>query len=124
MEGFANSAKASLMHHDSTSAKSSSRIMNNVQTTSNHQAQDQDHSSYIRIRVLNSTEVYEGNDAILKCEFDRTNSLYEVSAWYRDDGKIYLPLERLVASVRRTLGTGGGGGWSSSFHYGKSHSKL
>ena len=60
----------------------------------------------IRVRVLNSSEVYEGNDAILKCEFNRYNSLYEVAAWFRDDGKIYLPLERLVSSIRRTLSGG------------------
>jgi len=56
------------------------------------------------VRSLNSSEVFTGNDAILKCDFDRTNSLYEVTAWLRDDGKIYLPLDQLLDSIKRTLG--------------------
>lgn len=61
--------------------------------------------SNVRIRVHNSSEILEGNDAILKCELDRRiTTLYEVVAWYRDDGRIYLPLEQLVQSIRRSLG--------------------
>ncbi|OTF82590.1 hypothetical protein BLA29_001942 [Euroglyphus maynei] len=51
---------------------------------------DDDDDQMIRVRVLNSTEIYEGNDAILKCEFNRYNSLYEVAAWFRDDVQIHI----------------------------------
>lgn len=59
------------------------------------------------IQTLNTSEVTEGNDAILKCSFNRQNSLYEISSWMRDDGKIYLPLESLYRNVRQTLGLSG-----------------
>ena len=105
-------------HHTTTSAKQ------REQTSMNNDDDDQ----MIRVRVLNSSEVYEGNDAILKCEYNRYNSLYEVAAWFRDDGRIYLPLERLVSSIRRTLSGGLSTSSSSSsssslssnkIHYGK-----
>lgn len=57
----------------------------------------------IYVRTLNSSEILDGNDAILKCDFDRHNSLWQINAWYRDDGKIFLPLESLVQSIQQAF---------------------
>ena len=57
------------------------------------------------VRSLNSSDVFPGNDAILRCDYSSSSSLYEVTAWFRDDGKIYLPLEQLFSSVHKKLGS-------------------
>lgn len=81
----------------------------------NSGADNEDHQDLYgtSVRSVNSSEVFEGNDAVLKCDFDRHNSLLEVAAWLRDDGKIYLPIEMLVESIKRSLGASGVGGQES-----------
>ncbi len=69
---------------------------------------------------MNSSEVIEGGDAVLRCEFERHNSLFAVAAWFGDDGRIFLPVEQLVDAVKRSVGGSGssggtGGGHESSF---------
>lgn len=82
-------------------------------------------SSSLYIRSVNSSEVIEGGDAVLRCEFERHNSLFAVAAWFRDDGRIFLPVEQLVDAVRRSVGgsggrsgsgSGGGGGGTGGGH--------
>ncbi|KAH9392392.1 hypothetical protein TYRP_005466 [Tyrophagus putrescentiae] len=79
-------------------------------------------SSSLYIRSVNSSEVIEGGNAVLRCEFERHNSLFAVAAWFRDDGRIFLPVEQLVDAVKRLVGesgsrsrSGGTGGGHESF---------
>ena len=81
-------------------------------------------SSSLYIRSVNSSEVIEGGDAVLRCEFERHNSLFAVAAWFRDDGRIFLPVEQLVDAVKRSVGGSGGSGSGGGGGTGGGHESV
>lgn len=109
-----------------SSSKSTSSQSNRPSTfgdTAGQSSHDLTSSSSLYIRSVNSSEVIEGGDAVLRCEFERHNSLFAVAAWFRDDGRIFLPVEQLVDAVKRSVGgSGSGGGGTGGGHesFGKS----
>lgn len=112
--------KSYLLNGRSSSSSGSSKQSSSSSAKSSSSSYDEQELRYsYHIRSLNSSDVFEGNDAILNCDYDRANTLLEVSAWLRDDGKIYLPLEQLVESIKRSLGQTGNSGHPSIDTYGK-----